>query len=305
MTSSISLGFHLLNIVFIDLYLFVQFTFRTYNFEYLELQISVTLNRYNFKYLITSLVYLPKIFMAEKVNPYKDSDQSKKVQVTKMFDTISNEYDGLNRVISFGIDVKWRNKVVKMVAEKQPENILDIATGTGDLAISLASTNAKEIIGLDISDGMLEVGRKKISSKNLNGIISMVIGDSEDLPFEDNTFDAITVAFGVRNFEHLEKGLAEILRVLKPNGIFVILETSVPTNPIYKAGYNFHTKLIMPTIGKIFSKDKVAYNYLSESASVFPYGEALNNILRKIGFIKVEHNPQTMGVATIYSASKA
>lgn len=243
--------------------------------------------------------------MADKVNPYKDSDQSKKVQVTKMFDTISNEYDGLNRVISFGIDVKWRNKVVKMVAEKQPKNILDIATGTGDLAISLASTDAKEIIGLDISDGMLEVGRKKISSKNLDGIISMVIGDSEDLPFEDHTFDAITVAFGVRNFEHLEKGLAEILRVLKPNGIFVILETSVPTNPIYKAGYNFHTKLIMPTIGKIFSKDKVAYSYLSESASLFPYGETLNNILRKIGFTKVEHLPQTMGVATIYSASKA
>ena len=133
----------------------------------------------------------------------------------------------------------------------------------------------------------------------------MVIGDSEDLPFEDHTFDAITVAFGVRNFEHLEKGLAEILRVLKPNGIFVILETSVPTNPIYKAGYNFHTKLIMPTIGKLFSKDKVAYSYLSESASLFPYGEELNNILRKIGFINVEDHPQTMGVATIYSASKA
>ncbi|EPR74735.1 2-heptaprenyl-1,4-naphthoquinone methyltransferase MenG [Winogradskyella psychrotolerans RS-3] len=242
--------------------------------------------------------------MSEKVNPYKDSDQSKKDQVTKMFDTISNEYDGLNRVISFGIDVKWRNKVVEMVAKTKPKNILDIATGTGDLAISLTSTNAKEIIGLDISDGMLEVGRKKISSKNLDGIISMIIGDSEDLPFEDNTFDAITVAFGVRNFEHLEKGLAEILRVLKPNGIFVILETSVPTNPIYKAGYNVHCKLIMPTIGKLFSKDKVAYNYLSESASVFPYGEALNNILRKIGFINVEHKPQTMGVATIYSASK-
>ena len=242
--------------------------------------------------------------MAEKVNPYKDSDQSKKEQVTKMFDTISNEYDGLNRVISFGIDVKWRNKVVEMVAKSKPENILDIATGTGDLAISLTSTDAKEIIGLDISDGMLEVGRKKISSKNLDGIISMVIGDSEDLPFEDNTFDAITVAFGVRNFEHLEKGLAEILRVLKPNGIFVILETSVPTNPFYKAGYNVHCKLIMPTIGKLFSKDKVAYSYLSESASLFPYGEALNNILRKIGFINVEHKPQTMGVATIYSASK-
>lgn len=243
--------------------------------------------------------------MAEKVNPYKDSDQSKKVQVTKMFDTISKEYDGLNRVISFGIDIKWRNKVVKMVAKKNPKNILDIATGTGDLAISLTSTTAKEIIGLDISDGMLEVGRQKINAKNLDGIISMIIGDSEDMPFEDNTFDAITVAFGVRNFEHLEKGLTEILRVLKPNGIFVILETSVPTNPIYKAGYKVHTKLILPIIGKLFSKDRVAYSYLSESASLFPYGEALNNILRKIGFINVKDQPQTMGVATIYSASKA
>ena len=242
--------------------------------------------------------------MEKKVKPYKDSDASKKSQVTQMFDTISNEYDGLNRVISFGIDVKWRNKVVKLVSEKRPEKILDIATGTGDLAINLTKTNAKEIIGLDISDGMLEVGRKKIASKNLDGIISMVIGDSEDLPFDDNSFDAITVAFGIRNFENLEKGLAEILRVLKPNGNFVILETSVPTNPIYKFGYNIHTKFILPIIGKIFSKDKVAYKYLSESASVFPYGEALNNILRKIGFINVEDKPQTMGVATIYTASK-
>ncbi|WP_243472902.1 bifunctional demethylmenaquinone methyltransferase/2-methoxy-6-polyprenyl-1,4-benzoquinol methylase UbiE [Winogradskyella sp. MH6] len=243
--------------------------------------------------------------MAEKVKPYKDSDASKKEQVTEMFDTISKEYDGLNRVISFGIDVKWRNKVVKIVSKKQPENILDIATGTGDLAINLASTNAKEIIGLDISNGMLEVGRKKIASKKLESIISMVIGDSENLPFEDNTFDAITVAFGVRNFENLEKGLSEILRVLKPNGIFVILETSVPTNPIYKFGYKIYSKFILPTIGKLFSKDKIAYNYLSESASVFPYGEVLNNILRKIGFINVEDKPQTMGVATIYTASKA
>lgn len=243
--------------------------------------------------------------MAKKVNPYKDSDQSKKIQVTKMFDTISKEYDGLNRVISFGIDVKWRDKVVNLVSKKNPENILDIATGTGDLAISLTATSAKEIIGLDISDGMLEVGRQKISSKKLENIISMVIGDSEDLPFEDNTFDAITVAFGVRNFENLEKGLAEILRVLKPNGIFVILETSVPTNPIYKAGYNTYSRYMLPTIGKLFSKDRVAYKYLSESASVFPYGEELNNILRKIGFINVEDQPQTMGVATIYIASKA
>lgn len=243
--------------------------------------------------------------MAEKVKPYKDSEASKKEQVTEMFDTISKEYDGLNRVISFGIDVKWRNKVVKIVSENKPKNILDIATGTGDLAINLTSTNAKEIIGLDISNGMLEVGRKKIASKKLDGIISMVIGDSENLPFEDNTFDAITVAFGVRNFENLEKGLSEILRVLKPNGIFVILETSVPTNPIYKFGYNIYSKFILPTIGKLFSKDKIAYNYLSESASVFPYGEELNNILRKIGFINVKDKPQTMGVATIYTASKA
>lgn len=243
--------------------------------------------------------------MSEKINPYKDSDQSKKVQVTKMFDTISKEYDGLNRVISFGIDVKWRNKVVDIVAHKKPENILDIATGTGDLAISLTKTSAKEIVGLDISDGMLEVGRNKIKSKNLEKTISMVIGDSEDLPFDNDTFDAITVAFGVRNFENLEKGLAEILRVLKPNGIFVILETSVPTNAFYKLGYNTYSKYILPVIGKVFSKDRVAYKYLSESASVFPYGEALNNILRKIGFINVEDLPQTMGVATIYKASKA
>lgn len=251
------------------------------------------------------MYFCQKFLMAEKVKPYKDSKASKKEQVTEMFDTISNEYDGLNRVISFGIDVKWRNKVVKIVSDKNPENILDIATGTGDLAISLTATNAKKIIGLDISDGMLEVGRRKIQSKKLDGIISMVIGDSEDLPFDDNTFDAITVAFGVRNFENLEKGLAEILRVLKPNGVFVILETSVPTNPIYKFGYNIHCKFILPMVGKLFSKDKTAYNYLSESASVFPYGEALNNILRKIGFINVEDRPQTMGVATIYTASKA
>ena len=240
-----------------------------------------------------------------KVKPYKDSNLNKKQQVTQMFDNISKEYDGLNRVISFGIDIKWRNKVVDIVKKATPENILDIATGTGDLAISLAKTNAKKIVGLDISDGMLEVGRQKITSKNLGDKISMVIGDSENLPFEDNSFDAITVAFGVRNFETLEKGLAEIHRVLKPNGVFVILETSVPTKMPFKQGYNFYTKYILPTIGKVFSKDQSAYSYLCESASVFPFGEALNNILRKTGFINVVDQPQTFGVATIYSASKA
>lgn len=242
--------------------------------------------------------------MAEKVKPYKDSTQTKKEQVATMFDNISKEYDGLNRVISFGFDIKWRKKVVQLVADIKPKNVLDIATGTGDLAINLSKTNAEKIIGLDISAGMLEVGKQKIAKRNLDQKIEMILGDSENLPFEDNTFDAITVAFGVRNFENLEKGLKEILRVLKPNGIFVILETSVPTKTPFKQGYNIYTKGIMPLIGKIFSKDKSAYTYLSKSASVFPYGEALNNILRKTGFINATALPQTFGVATIYTASK-
>ena len=239
-----------------------------------------------------------------KIKPYKNSDLGKKEQVAKMFDTISGEYDGLNRVISFGIDVKWRKKVVKIVNQTNPKSILDIATGTGDLAIALAKTNADKIIGLDISRGMLDIGKEKILKEKLENTIEMVLADSENMPFEDNTFDAITVAFGVRNFEALEKGLKEILRVLKPNGVFVILETSVPTKTPFKQGYKLYTKHMLPLIGKMFSKDNNAYTYLSESASVFPYGEALNNILRKIGFINVKDFPQTLGVATIYTSTK-
>ncbi len=245
-----------------------------------------------------------KNFTLTKVKPYKNSELGKKEQVTKMFDTISKEYDGLNRVISFGIDIKWRKKAVQLVADTNPNIILDIATGTGDLAINLAETNAEKIIGLDISEGMLNVGKEKILNKSLQDRIEMVVGDSENLPFEDNTFDAITLGFGIRNFETLEKGLAEILRVLKPGGIFVILETSVPTKTPFKQGYNLYTKNIMPLIGKLFSKDRSAYKYLSDSASVFPYGETLNNILREIGFINVVNRPQTFGVATIYTSSK-
>ena len=242
--------------------------------------------------------------MSENITPYKNSTLSKKEQIAQMFDTISENYDRLNRVISFGIDVKWRKKVLQIVTRSNPKTILDIATGTGDLAILMAQTKAPKIIGLDISAGMLEVGRKKIQYKNLSNTIEMVLADSEEMPFEDSYFDAITVAFGVRNFENLEKGLAEILRVLKPNGVFVILETSVPNKTPYKQGYTFYSKNILPIIGKLFSKDDVAYGYLSESAAAFPYGEALNNILRKIGFINVKAMPQTFGVATIYSATK-
>lgn len=242
--------------------------------------------------------------MGKKITPYKDSELNKKKQVEQMFDKISGNYDGLNRVISFGIDVKWRKKVVNLVENTNPKNVLDIATGTGDLAINLARTGAKEIVGLDISEGMLSVGRKKIKEKNLQDKITMVQADSEALPFEDNSFDAITVAFGVRNFENLEKGLLEIQRVLRPGGIFVILETSVPTKFPFKQGYKFYSNYLLPIIGKLFSKDKMAYSYLSESAAVFPYGEELNNILRESGFSNVEDKPQTFGVATIYTASK-
>ncbi len=242
--------------------------------------------------------------MDKKVTPYKDSNLGKKEQVTKMFDTISKNYDGLNRVISFGIDIKWRKRVVSIVSQNNPSKILDIATGTGDLAVNMAATGAKEIIGLDISPGMLEVGKKKIEDKKLGNIIKMVVGDSENLPFDDNTFDAITVAFGVRNFENLQKGLKEIFRVLKPGGTFVVLETSVPTRPPFKQGYTFYTKYILPAIGKLFSKDRSAYAYLSESAAAFPHGEQFNNILDKIGFIGIENKPQTFGVASIYIATK-
>lgn len=243
--------------------------------------------------------------MSKKVTPYKDSNLGKKQQVTEMFDNISGNYDGLNRVISFGIDVKWRKKVVQMVNLASPQNILDIATGTGDLAINLAlKTQAESIIGLDISAGMLEVGKQKIAQRNLSNRIEMVLGDSEELPFEDNSFGAVTVAFGVRNFEDLEKGLSEIYRVLKKGGTFVVLETSVPTKTPFKQGYKLYTKHVLPTIGKIFSKDQSAYGYLSESASVFPYGEAFTEILTQIGFEKATAHPQTLGVATIYQAFK-
>lgn len=242
--------------------------------------------------------------MTKKIVPYKESKLAKKKQVEHMFDTISEKYDHLNRVISFGIDVSWRKNVVELVTAQNPKTLLDIATGTGDLVISLANTQAEKLIGLDISEGMLSVGRKKIAAKSLENRIELIQADSEALPFEKNSFDAITVAFGVRNFEHLKIGLAEIYRVLKPGGIFVVLETSVPTKTPFKQGYGLYCTHILPLIGKLFSKDRVAYSYLSESAASFPYGKTFNNILSEIGFTNVKDLPQTFGVATIYTASK-
>ena len=243
--------------------------------------------------------------MNKKVTPYKDSGLNKKEQVEKMFDTISGNYDDLNRLISFGTDLKWRKKVLKHIINHQPESILDIATGTGDLAIKFAEkTKASKIVGLDLSEGMLSVARKKVNDTELENKVKFIKGDSEALPFDENSFNAITVSFGIRNFDNLEKGLSEIFRVLKPNGALIILETSVPTKFPFKQGYQFHSKIILPIVGKLFSKDKVAYSYLSKSASVFPFGDRLNNILQNIGFINVENKPQTFGVATIYTATK-
>ncbi|MBT8177682.1 MAG: bifunctional demethylmenaquinone methyltransferase/2-methoxy-6-polyprenyl-1,4-benzoquinol methylase UbiE [Eudoraea sp.] len=242
--------------------------------------------------------------MAQKVTPYKDSSEGKKKQVTRMFDTISGEYDRLNRVISFGTDIRWRKRVVSMLTPRKPKRILDIATGTGDLAIALKQTGAEKIVGLDISPGMLDIGKQKVNALQLDQIIEMVIGDSEQLAFEEASFDAATVAFGVRNFENLKQGLSEIYRVLRPGGTLVVLETSVPARFPFKQGYYFYSRYLLPVIGRIFSRDRSAYRYLSESAASFPYGEAFNNILKEIGFIGIECKPQTFGVASIYVATK-
>lgn len=238
------------------------------------------------------------------VKPYQNQEGSKKVQVEQMFDSISTEYDRLNRVITFGIDLKWRKRVIKMVSQLAPDQVLDVATGTGDLVLAMQHCGASKIVGLDLSPGMLAVGVNKVKQAGAESLIEMVIGDSENLTFKDETFDVITVAFGIRNFENLNKGLSEILRVLKKGGTLIILETSVPKYIPLKQIYLLHSNFILPLVGKLFSKNQSAYRYLGNSAQQFPYGEALNNILRKIGFKNAKAIPQTFGVATIYSAIK-
>ena len=240
----------------------------------------------------------------KQVVPYRDKKSSKKIQVRQMFDGISSQYDLLNRIISGGIDVKWRKNVVDLLLVKKPQKILDVATGTGDLAVALAQTQASEIVGIDISEGMLDIGKQKVKKGQWDKRIKMQIGDSENIDYPANYFDAVTVAFGVRNFENLNKGLSEILRVLRPGGDLIILETAVPQKFPLRQFYRFYTHSVMPLIGWFFSKDKSAYQYLSDSANAFPFGEAFNNILAKNGFIAIEDLPQTLGVASIYRAKK-
>ncbi|BAV94846.1 bifunctional demethylmenaquinone methyltransferase/2-methoxy-6-polyprenyl-1,4-benzoquinol methylase UbiE [Ichthyobacterium seriolicida] len=239
--------------------------------------------------------------MCKEIKPY-DNTSSKKKQIEIMFDNISHRYDFLNHFLSAGIDRRWRDKVVDIVKTHNPKNILDIATGTGDLAISLSSTSAQEIIGLDISKGMLKIARDKVSKKKLEKKISFIQGDSEQLPFGDNTFDVITVAFGVRNFENIQKGMQEIYRVLKPKGLLVVLELSQPSRFPVRQIYNFYFKYILPFIGKIVSKDNSAYQYLPESVEAFSHGNKYVNILSECLFQNIKIKPLSLGIASIYTA---
>jgi len=238
------------------------------------------------------------------VLPYKEDPSGKKQQVARMFDNISHRYDFLNHFLSLGIDKGWRKKAIDMLRPLNPQMMLDVATGTADFAIQAMTLKPKKIVGIDISEGMLEVGRKKIKQKGLSESIELNLADSENLPFVENNFDAVTVAFGVRNFENLEKGLAEIRRVLKPGGMLVVLEFSKPKSFPFRQVYNFYFKAILPKLGQAISKDNAAYTYLPASVQSFPDGKAFELILNKVGFKETTCRPLTFGVSSIYTARK-
>ncbi len=240
----------------------------------------------------------------EKITPYKDSRQDKKHQVAKMFNNIAWRYDFLNHFLSLGVDRYWRKKAISFLKKQSPKLILDIATGTGDFALEAMKLSPEKIFGIDISTDMLEIGKKKIRQKNLQEKIELLEGDSEQLIFLDNKFDAVTVAFGVRNFHHLEKGLSEMHRVLKTGGTCLILEFSQPSNSIMRRLYNFYSFRITPKIGNLISRDKNAYSYLYESVKAFPYGREFSEILLKAGFSSVNFKTLTFGVVTVYIAEK-
>jgi demethylmenaquinone methyltransferase / 2-methoxy-6-polyprenyl-1,4-benzoquinol methylase len=242
--------------------------------------------------------------MSKKVVPYQDSENSKKEQVAEMFNNIASSYDFLNHFFSLGIDIIWRKKAVKMLKKRSPKIILDIATGTGDFAVSLSKLNPESITGVDISVGMMDVGKVKVKKKHLDKLIKFEYGDSENLPFEDNHFDALTVGFGVRNYENLEKGLTDMLRVTKEGGTILILEFSKPKKFPTKQLFQFYFKFIMPIFGKLLSKDNKAYTYLPESVKAFPEGEEFVGILSKLGYKEVQKTPVSGGIATIYTGKK-
>jgi len=236
--------------------------------------------------------------------PNKNSGQSKKVQVEEMFNHISPKYDLLNHLLSANIDKLWRKKTIKLLKPWHPELILDVATGTADFAIEATAINGARVIGIDISEGMLGVGRTKVYKKGLAKRIELIKADSEKLPFEKDTFDAAIVGFGVRNFENLKDGLAEIMRVLKPGAVFYVLEFSKPAKSPYKQIYQFYFTNILPLIGRMVSKNSNAYTYLPESVNEFPDGDKFLTILAEVGFVESKYILQTFGIATIYEAQK-
>jgi demethylmenaquinone methyltransferase/2-methoxy-6-polyprenyl-1,4-benzoquinol methylase len=241
---------------------------------------------------------------AEKITPY-GSDRPKGAQVEEMFDNIAPAYDFMNRAMTLGIDKCWRKKVVKMVQQARPAAILDVATGTGDLAIQLAKavTNGK-VTGIDLSEGMLSVGRKKVAEAGLADRIELRQADCLALPFDDCTFDIVTVAFGVRNFEHLDKGYAEMARVLRPGGKLIVLELSTPTSAIVKPFYKLYTRGIIPALGRLVSSDSRAYSYLPESIAAMPQGERMLTLMTESGFSESTLRRLTFGVSTIYCGTK-
>jgi demethylmenaquinone methyltransferase/2-methoxy-6-polyprenyl-1,4-benzoquinol methylase len=236
------------------------------------------------------------------VKPYQESGDSKKEQVARMFDNIAHKYDFLNHFFSLGIDIRWRKKAIKMLEGYKSQHILDVATGTGDMAFELLKLNPVNITGVDISVGMLDVGRKKISERKLNEKMDFVTGDSENLQFPDEQFDIVTVSFGARNFENLHAGLKDMHRVTKKGGKVCVLEFSQPQAFPLKQIYSFYFKHIMPRVGKLVSKDEAAYTYLPESVQAFPFGEAFAEELRRAGFSDVNIKPVTGGIASIYIA---
>jgi demethylmenaquinone methyltransferase / 2-methoxy-6-polyprenyl-1,4-benzoquinol methylase len=245
------------------------------------------------------------IYPHDTVVPFKNSTESKKKQVENMFDNIAFRYDFLNRFLSAGIDVGWRKKAIKQLLSLHPQKILDVATGTGDFAItSYNLLRPEKITGIDISDGMLEIGRKKIAKAGLEKHIDLLNGDSEAILFDDNSFDAVTVAFGVRNFENLEKGLSEIKRVLKPGGKLIVLECTKPSLPVIKQLYYFYMKFITPKIGKIIAQNNDAYQYLNDSVLQFPEKENFVHILKQSAYRNAFYKTLTLGICTIYCAEK-
>jgi len=238
------------------------------------------------------------------VVPYKDAQENKKSQVAQMFNSIAGKYDFLNHFLSAGIDIYWRKQAIKILGKEQPAFLLDIATGTADFAIEALKLNPRKIIGVDISEGMLAIGKEKIKKRNLTDKIELQLGDSENLAFETNTFDATMAAFGVRNFENLEQGLSEMHRVLKPGGRIVILEFSKPKFFPFKQVYNFYFKQILPVFGKLISKDQAAYTYLPESVQAFPDGQDFITILKKVGFKNTQWHSLTFGISSIYTGLK-